>query len=103
MGYRFRLHAKKLPGKPDIVLPRYRSAIFVHGCYWHRHPGCKYAYTPKSRVAFWTRKFEGNVKRDREARRELKRLGWRVIVVWECQTKDPQTLARRLTQLLPRE
>ena len=86
-GFRFRLHDKKLPGKPDIVLPRYKSVIFVNGCFWHRHPGCKYAYTPKSRQDFWFRKFEATVKRDKKKRKELKKEGWDVIVVWECELK----------------
>lgn len=83
-GFRFRLHVKDLPGKPDIVLPKYRTVIFVHGCFWHRHPGCRYAYTPKTRVPFWKRKFAENVRNDRLARRRLARLGWCTIVVREC-------------------
>lgn len=86
-GFRFRLHVKDLPGKPDIVLPKYRTVIFVHGCFWHRHPGCRYAYTPKTRVSFWKRKFAENVRNDRLARRRLARLGWKVLVVWECQAR----------------
>lgn len=96
LGARFRLHREDLPGKPDIVLPRYGLVILVHGCFWHRHPRCKYAYTPKTRVDFWTRKFKRNVERDRNVRRELKRLGWDVLVVWECETHDLATLANRL-------
>jgi len=84
LGYRFRLHRKDLPGRPDIVLPKYKTVIFVHGCYWHRHKGCKYAYIPKSRVKFWERKFEENIERDKRNKRTLKRMGWRVIVIWEC-------------------
>lgn len=86
-GFRFRLHDKKLPGKPDIVLPRYKTVIFVNGCFWHRHSGCKYAYTPKSRQQFWLKKFESTIKRDKEKKEELKRKGWDVIVVWECDLK----------------
>ncbi|MFC2076820.1 very short patch repair endonuclease [candidate division KSB1 bacterium] len=85
MGYRFRLHDHKLPGKPDIVLPKYKTVIFVHGCFWHRHQGCKYAYTPKTRVGFWQRKFRDNLNRDRRVANELKNLGWRVLIVWECE------------------
>ena len=96
LGFRFRLHASKLPGKPDIVLARWNHVILVHGCFWHRHPGCRFAYTPKSRVEFWTEKFAGNVKRDRIAVRELKRLGWHVTTVWECETADPGKLAAKL-------
>lgn len=96
LGYRFRIHRKDLPGCPDIVLPRYETALFVHGCFWHRHRGCRYAYTPKSRVDFWINKFRENVERDRRTRRQLRQLGWRVVVIWECQTKDIETLARLL-------
>jgi len=92
MGYRFRLHRQDLPGCPDIVLPKYGTVIFVHGCYWHRHKGCRLAYTPKSRVAFWTEKFEGNVERDRKHKDELRKLGWNVGVIWECETQDHDIL-----------
>ena len=95
-GYRFRLHSKLLPGRPDIVLPKYRTVVFVHGCFWHRHTGCRYAYTPKSRVAFWNAKFESNVERDRRNARELRRLGWKVVTVWECEADRPQRWLRRL-------
>lgn len=84
-GFRFRLHDKRLPGRPDIVLPRYKTVIFVHGCFWHRHPGCKYAATPKTRTEFWQKKFEDNVHRDAEVRAALEADGWRVVVVWECE------------------
>lgn len=85
IGFRFRLHRKDLPGKPDIVLPRYRAAIFVHGCFWHRHDGCKVASTPKSNTEFWVEKFDRNVTRDARAKQMLEEQGWRVIVVWECE------------------
>ena len=88
-GYRFRLHRKDLPGRPDIVLPKHRTVVFVHGCFWHRHKGCHFAYTPKSRVAFWNEKFRANVERDRRNVRALRALGWRVITVWECQAESP--------------
>ncbi len=100
MGYRFRLHRNDLPGKPDIVLPKYRTAIFVHGCFWHRHPRCRYAYTPKTRVKFWKNKFAENVARDRRAMRALRRLGWRVIVIWECEVSTGESLAKRLVSTL---
>lgn len=100
MGYRFRLHRKDLPGSPDIVLPRDRTVIFVHGCFWHRHEGCRCAYNPKSRVDFWQKKFLQNVERDRKVRHELKNLGWRVLVVWECETKDAGLLAGKLDCML---
>jgi DNA mismatch endonuclease (patch repair protein) len=100
MGYRFRLHRKDLPGKPDIVLPKYRTVVFVHGCFWHRHSGCKYAYVPKSRVKFWQGKFERNIERDAEVRSALRALGWQVLVVWECETAVPEALASRLSEAL---
>lgn len=96
MGYRFRLHRKDLPGKPDIVLPKYKTVILVHGCYWHRHKGCKYAYNPKSRIEFWQKKFKENIKRDNKQKRALNQLGWNVIVVWECETKTPIKLENEL-------
>ncbi|MCV6589180.1 MAG: DNA mismatch endonuclease Vsr [Marinobacterium sp.] len=83
-GFRFRLHDKQLPGSPDLILPRYRTVIFVHGCYWHRHPRCKLAYTPKTRTEFWQQKFNGNVARDRRDTDALLQAGWRVVIVWEC-------------------
>lgn len=92
MGYRFRIHRKDLPGKPDIVLPKYNTVIFVNGCFWHRHEGCKYAYMPKSRVEFWEKKFKGTVERDKIKQQQLKDLGWKVVVIWECETKDYETL-----------
>lgn len=95
-GYRFRLHSKKLPGRPDIVLPKHRTVVFVHGCFWHRHRGCRFAYTPKSRIAFWMAKFEGNVERDRRNARELRRLGWKFVTVWECEAGRPANWLSRL-------
>lgn len=99
-GYRFRLHVRDLPGKPDIVLPRYRAVIFVHGCFWHRHMGCKGASTPKTNKNVWADKFVRNVANDRKHTRRLRRLGWRVIVVWECQLRHPDKVLRRLKNLL---
>lgn len=86
-GFRFRLHRKDLPGKPDIVLPRHKVAIFVHGCFWHRHAGCPKATTPSSNIEFWQKKFADNVARDARDRAALEALGWRVLVVWECELK----------------
>jgi DNA mismatch endonuclease (patch repair protein) len=83
-GLRFRLQAK-LPGKPDLVLPKYKTAVFVHGCFWHRHEECRYATMPTSNIAFWQKKFEANVQRDIRVRQELKVLGWHVEVAWSCQ------------------
>jgi len=101
-GFRFRLNRKDLPGKPDIVLPKYKSVILVHGCFWHRHPRCKFAYNPKSRVKFWQNKFSENVERDRFVRKELRKMGWKVIVVWECELKNEKkdkTINRILKEL----
>jgi DNA mismatch endonuclease (patch repair protein) len=100
LGYRFRLHRRDLPGNPDIVLPKYRTVIFVHGCFWHRHAGCKYTYTPKSRVAFWNRKFRQNVERDTAVRRQIRRHGWKALVIWECQTRDVTSLMQRLARVI---
>src|SRR5260221_13598884 len=97
-GYRFRLHRKDLPGNPDIVLPKYRTAIFVHGCFWHRHPKCKFSYMPKSRIDFWRRKFSKNIERDRKAQRLLRDSGWHIVIVWECEKSDPARLHKRLRQ-----
>lgn len=95
-GLRFRLHAN-LPGKPDVVLPGYRTAVFVHGCFWHRHRGCPYAATPATNAAFWQEKFDANVRRDAVVRRDLRRAGWNVFVVWSCQLTQ-----RRLNTLVVR-
>ncbi len=88
MGFRYRLHSRKLRGRPDIVLPRYHAVVFVHGCFWHRHEGCRFATTPATRTAFWNAKFAVNVARDAEVKRELLREGWRVATVWECALRD---------------
>ena len=100
MGFRFSLHRKDLPGKPDIVMPRHSTVIFVHGCFWHLHKGCKQARIPKTRHAWWKQKLEGNASRDLKKRTELRRLGWRVIAVWECETEKPDKLRRRLERFL---
>lgn len=89
-GFRFRVHDRRLPGAPDLILPKYRSAIFVHGCFWHRHDGCRYTTMPATRAQFWEQKFSRNIARDRENRAALNALGWRVLVVWECGVRhDP--------------
>lgn len=95
-GFRFRLHVKQLPGKPDIVLPRYRTIIFVHGCFWHGHTCNKGTTRPKTRVEFWKKKIEGNIERDKRNYDELKNLGWRVLTVWECELKNSEELQERL-------
>jgi DNA mismatch endonuclease (patch repair protein) len=100
LGFRFRLNRTKLPGRPDVVLTRHRTVVFVHGCFWHRHAGCRFAYTPKSNLQFWTTKLEGNVARDKKALRALRALGWRTVIVWECQTADGPKLANRLQKFL---
>ncbi len=103
LGYRFRIADKKLPGKPDIVLPKYRAVVFVHGCFWHRHPGCKYAYIPKTRCKFWSLKFEANVLRDETNLVLLKKAGWLPIIVWECEIKrDAVSTLDRVSKLLQR-
>lgn len=100
MGLRFRLHSRRLAGSPDITLKKYRVAIFVHGCFWHRHPGCRFSYMPKSRIAFWRRKFRENVARDERNRREVRAAGWRPLTVWECQVNDERHLKRLLKEIV---
>lgn len=100
LGFRFRLHQKALPGTPDIVLPRWRTAVFVNGCFWHRHAGCPRANTPASRQDYWLPKLARNVERDREAQGALRALSWRVVVVWECETDRPDQLRGRLKAAL---
>ena len=99
MGYRFRLHRKDLPGSPDIVLPKYKTVIFVHGCFWHRHENCKYASTPKTRKEFWENKFKANLKRDLEIQEKIKNLDWRSVVIWECETKNFDNLRERIINI----
>ncbi|KAB1069983.1 DNA mismatch endonuclease Vsr [Methylobacterium planeticum] len=100
MGYRFRLHRRDLPGRPDLVFPSRRKVIFVHGCFWHRHLGCKKASTPTTRRDFWQTKFAQNVERDARKERELQQAGWDVFVVWECETGDLKRLSGRLSEFL---
>ena len=96
-GFRFRVHAKHLPGRPDVVLAKYNTAIFVHGCFWHRHSGCRNATTPSTRREFWQEKFDGNVDRDARNRAALEAAGWNVLIVWECELKaDAEGIVRRL-------
>jgi DNA mismatch endonuclease (patch repair protein) len=100
LGYRFRLHRRDLPGSPDLVFPRLRKVIFVHGCFWHRHAGCRYAYVPKANAGFWTTKFESNVKRDSNVLQRLDDLGWKTLVIWECELSDASVVAARLASFL---
>lgn len=96
LGLRFRVSRHDLPGSPDIVLPKYKTVIFVHGCFWHRHSGCRFSTTPKVRVEYWLPKFASNVERDARKERELRGLGWRVMIIWECETRDQASLLARL-------
>lgn len=102
-GFRFRKNDKRYPGKPDIVLPKYRTVVFINGCFWHRHEGCKYATIPKTRTEYWKEKFERNVENDRLHRSQLEQMGWNVITVWECELKEDKlskTLDRIEGQIL---
>lgn len=100
LGLRFRLHRRDLPGRPDIVLPRYKTAIFVQGCFWHRHEGCKDATIPKTNTTFWLKKFERNVERDKKVHADLAAAGWKVLTAWECETLKPQKLIERMQREL---
>ena len=100
LGYRYRLHAAGLPGKPDLVFPARGKVIFVHGCFWHRHSNCRYATSPKTDVSFWEAKFSANVVRDRRNTRQLKKLGWSVLTVWQCSLKNRERLVKRLDEFL---
>lgn len=100
LGFRFRLHRRDLPGSPDIVLPKHRSCIFVHGCFWHQHPGCKRSSIPATNTEFWLGKLNSNVERDKRVALSLQALGWRTLVVWECETKNPTRLSDVLLQFL---
>ena len=100
MGYRFRLQRDDLPGKPDIVLPRFKTVVFVNGCFWHRHSGCKRATTPATNVDYWQPKLALTGARDARNQAELEKMGWRVVIVWECELKDKTTLEKRLDDYL---
>lgn len=100
MGYRYRLHDRHLPGRPDVVFRGRHTVIFVHGCFWHRHPGCKLARIPKSNVEFWREKLEGNKLRDAKNVKKLKALGWKALVIWECQLKDEDLLRNNIKEFL---
>src|SRR5579863_10504196 len=100
MGYRYRLHSSKLPGKPDLVLPRLKKIVEVRGCFWHQHEGCIDSHIPKSRIRYWKPKLEKNKRRDLDNGRVLRKIGWRVLVLWECEVKDGGNLAKRLARFL---
>lgn len=102
LGLRYRLHNSKLPGKPDLTLAKYMTIVFVHGCFWHRHPNCKVATTPKSNVEYWQSKFERNVERDNANKELLMQMGWRVITVWECEVNSAAKLAATAEQIYQR-
>lgn len=99
-GYRYRLHARDLPGKPDLVFPGRRKVVFINGCFWHRHGGCALARLPKSRTEFWTDKLERNRERDERNVAALRELGWEVLTVWECEVRDPDSLMPRVVAFL---
>ena len=96
LGYRYRLHLRSLPGAPDLVFTKRKKVIFVHGCYWHRHDNCPNARIPKSHVTFWQEKLEGNRDRDERNEEQLRELGWDILVVWECQLRDHESLKERI-------
>ena len=100
MGLRYRLHRKDLPGKPDIVLGPVKLALFVNGCFWHRHVNCKYAYNPKTRKNFWNKKFTDTIKRDIKNNIELEKLGWKSVVIWECETQDLDSLRDQILKII---
>ena len=102
-GYRFRLHSKQLPGKPDIVFNPRKKVIFMHGCFWHRHEACRYASVPKTNVDFWNAKFEQNVMRDAHVQREIKKMGWNSLIVWECEIRNVDNLLAKLRTFLDGE
>ena len=103
LGFRFRLHRTDLPGTPDLVFPRLRCVVFVHGCFWHRHPNCPATTTPEDNAEYWATKFRRNVERDRDAANELRTMGWQVLVIWQCQTRDAPRLRRKLKRFLDRQ
>lgn len=100
LGYRYRLHQYDLPGRPDVVLRSRRAAIYVHGCFWHRHPGCTRATTPKRNAQLWEEKFHHTVVRDRDSLQALREAGWKTLVLWECQIQEPTSLTRTLKEFL---
>ena len=104
-GFRYRKNVVGLPGKPDIVLPKYKTVIFVHGCFWHRHNNCRFATTPSSNEEYWQKKFQRNIENDRRHFQELTGLGWKVIIIWECEIKKKfgETMARVITEIMAKK
>lgn len=100
MGFRFRVHRRDMPGNPDIVLPRHKKTIYVHGCFWHGHKRCCRSKRPTTNEQFWNKKLDGNIERDKRSRRRLRRLGWEVLVVWQCESRNPEKLLRKLEGFL---
>ncbi len=100
MGYRYRLNAKNLPGKPDVVLPKHKSIIFIHGCFWHLHKGCRDGTIPKTRIKYWSDKLTKNVNRDKKNSQKLRKAGWKVLCLWECKTTDSEFLSRKIKLFL---
>lgn len=103
LGYRYRLHRRDLPGSPDLVFPTRRRVVFIHGCFWHGHPGCRRATRPQTNREFWDRKIDSNIKRDAAQRAALLRLGWKVLTIWQCETKDTERLQAQITAFLDQE
>jgi DNA mismatch endonuclease (patch repair protein) len=100
-GYRFRIHSKSLPGKPDIILPKYKTVIFVHGCFWHQHKNCIDGRIPKTRTDYWKAKLEKNIQRDIKNRKEIKKMGWKPLVIWECEIeKKIEKISNKITKFL---
>ncbi len=103
MGYRFRLHRKDLPGKPDIVLPKHHKVVFVHGCFWHGHEECRRAARPATNAEFWNKKIDGNIKRDAQKLEELKATGWHALTIWQCELRDLEALRGKIDRFLKGE
>ncbi len=100
MGFRFRLHQRELPGNPDIVLARHGKVIFVHGCFWHGHKRCPRSKRPETNTSFWNKKLDGNIERDKRLRKELRRMGWKMLIIWQCETLKPEKLLKKLERFL---
>jgi DNA mismatch endonuclease (patch repair protein) len=103
MGFRFRLHRRDLPGTPDVVMPRHRAVIFVHGCFWHQHAGCRHGNQPRRQIDYWLPKLARNIERDAQAEKALAAQGWRVLVLWECELGDRAGLRNRLQEFIQRQ